>query len=135
MLSRLARATLVPALLAAAHAASAQQDPFVGIWQGALPAGPMALRLALEVRRDSSGALAGALTSVDQGGARLAAAIARSGDSLVAVVPAAGVRIAGVLAPTRDTLRATFTQNGATIPLAMPRVAAVSLATPPARPQ
>ncbi|MGZ8412353.1 MAG: alpha/beta hydrolase family protein [Gemmatirosa sp.] len=138
--SRVPRLAVLLAMSAALlHAAPADaQTPaptppgdarFVGSWQGTLQTGTQALRLGLTVWPDSAGGLAGALTSIDQGGVRLPATVAARGDTLVATVATAGAVFTGVVG--RDSLVGRFAQGGGTLPLSMGRVAALATAEPP----
>lgn len=115
---------------------SAQQtgsgaDRFLGNWSGTLAAGGARLRLALAVTRDGSGKLSAELTSVDQGNAKLPAAVDVHGDTLVLSMPATNASYTAVLDAAKDSLRGTFTQ-GAAFPLDMGRA---SPPPAPARPQ
>jgi fermentation-respiration switch protein FrsA (DUF1100 family) len=123
-------ASLLPCTLTAQPAT----DAFVGTWQGALQAGPTALRLALTVRRDPGGALGGYLTSLDQGGAQVPATFAVRGDTLVATMAPSNATYTAVVNATRDTLRGTFRQ-GPPLPLVLVRTATPAAAATPARPQ
>jgi len=111
---------------------AAQPDRFVGVWQGTLQVGPNAIRLALNLRRDSTGALGGTMISVDQGGAQVPVTVAARGDTLVVAMPSANASYTGVLA-ARDTLRGTFAQGTTSFRVTFVR-SANGLAGP-ARPQ
>ncbi|MDF1504923.1 alpha/beta fold hydrolase [Roseisolibacter sp. H3M3-2] len=125
---------VVLALAAGAARPQPPADRFVGTWQGTLQSGAQALRLGLQVRRDSAGTLAGEMVSIDQGGVRLPAVLAVRGDTLVATMGGAGATFTGVL--TRDSLLGRWAQGGGSGPLAMGRVAALATAAPPKpRPQ
>jgi hypothetical protein len=100
-------------------------SPYLGHWQGALPLGAVALRLGLSVRADSAGALSAVVTSLDQGNTQTPAQLTVRGDTLVAAMPAIGATFSGTLVATRDTLRGSFQQNGAGVPLVLVRVPAI----------
>ena len=121
----------VPAAGAMAQAAP-DSGRFIGSWHGTLQAGATALRLALSVSRDSTGALAGFFTSLDQGNARIEAALDVRGDTLKASMPSIGGEYAAIAA-SRDTLLGTLRQGGGAFPLRMVRGAAPAAIGP--RPQ
>ena len=125
---------LLPAVASAQTAdSSSSHQRFVGTWSGVLNAGAVPLRLNLVVR-DSSGTLAGTMISVDQGNAEIPAVVATHGDSLTFALPTQHISYAGVLTPSGDTLRGTFTQ-GASFPLTFTRGAAATAPKPATRPQ
>ena len=122
------RPILSASLLAlSATTALAQQpssgDRFVGFWLGSLHVQATSLRLGLTVSRDSAGGLAGFMTSLDQGNAKMPAAVSVRGDTLVVAMPAVGARYSAVFAG--DSLRGTFLQ-GAPFPLVMGRTSAIN---------
>jgi uncharacterized protein len=95
-------------------------DRLPGIWTGALNVGPATLRLQLTVRRDSTGALAGTMKSLDQGGAEFVASVTAPSDSLSFVIPSATMSYSGAFTPTGDSIRGTFVQ-GRSFPLTFVR--------------
>jgi fermentation-respiration switch protein FrsA (DUF1100 family) len=119
----------------AAQQPAASAARFVGTWQGGLQTPVSILRLGLTVTQNADGTLHGVLTSVDQGNARIPTVLSLAGDSLVMNVAVASIHYAAVVTPAGDSLRGTFTQGALVTPLAMARVGALSVATPPARPQ
>lgn len=125
----LATAVLAAALPAQQPAADAGR--FLGNWMGTLVTPAARLRLALTVTRDSSGKLAGALTSLDQGNFKIPAVVTTHGDTLIATMASVQASYSAVISAAGDSLRGTFTQ-GMPLPLAMGRVAALPM---PARPQ
>ena len=81
--------------------------------------------------RGASGGLAGEMTSVDQGNAKIPATLAMHGDTLVVSMPAASASYAAVFSAADDSLHGSFTQ-GAPLALNMGRTAPPA---PPSRPQ
>jgi hypothetical protein len=122
------------AVCVSSAAAQPAASRVVGTWQGTLQAGPLSLRLGLTVRRDSSGALTGVMTSIDQGGARFPATLVLRGDTLVATMAMVNATYAAVVSAAGDTLRGTFTQ-GASLPLTLGRVAELSAVVRPQEPK
>ena len=126
------------ALLLCASATGAQQAPadrFVGLWQGALAVNAMRLRLAFEIRRDSSGGLTGVMTSIDQGNARINGAVTVAGDTLVVTMPTALARYRATLSAAGDSLHGTFTQGAGEFPLSMGRTNAIAAVRRPQEPK
>ena len=108
----------------------APADRLIGNWFGTLVVPSARLRLGLTVERDSAGRLAGFMTSLDQGNAKIPATLSLQNDTLIVSMPAASATYKSVLAAD-DSLHGTFTQ-GAPFPLNMGRGAALA---PPERPQ
>ena len=106
-------------------------DRFLGNWSGTLATPAAKLRLALTVTRDSTGSLAGVLTSLDQANAKIPATIALHGDTIVASMTTVKASYTAVLDAAKDSLRGMFTQ-GVPLPLDMGRAAALPT---PVRPQ
>jgi pimeloyl-ACP methyl ester carboxylesterase len=135
------RATLIVAAIAApsARIAWAQQptalaNRFVGTWVGSLQLPTAHLRMALEVKRDSAGALAGVMTSLDQGNAQIPGKLSEHGDTLVFDMPALKASYTGVMSATNDSLRGSFAQ-GMSIPLNLGRAAALPVLNRPQTPK
>ena len=103
----------------AAQPAVAQQSPLVGGWGGALEVQSIRLRLTLAVA-DSGGALHARFTSVDQGGAAVPVTVETRADSVIFTAAPLSASFRAVLAG-RDTLRGTWAQGPATLPLTMVR--------------
>lgn len=131
----LAAAVVVMTGAAGAQQTAAPTDRFVGTWQGTLVANGMRLRLGLEITRDSSGALRGVLTSIDQGNARIPASPSLTGDTIEVAIPAIRGGYAATLTPAGDSLRGTWRQGAGALPLAMGRVAALATLDRPQEPK
>lgn len=132
-LAALAAAVVGPGL-AAAQQPNAALDRFAGTWQGALNLGATRLRLAFITQRDSAG-LTGSFVSIDQSNQRLPATFSIRGDTLIASMTAIGATYTGVISVAADSLHGTFKQSGATFPLALTRVAALSTVSRPQDPK
>ena len=107
--------------------AAAQSGPLgvEGRWDGALGAGAARKRLVLEVTRASDGLYLAALTSIDDGNARIPIdRVTQSGDSVVLEVRAVGGRYAGLPSSDRTRLQGSWWQGGAAQPLNFARVGA-----------
>ena len=108
-------------------------DRVVGNWEGALAVSALSLRLAFTVQKDPAGALAGILTSIDQGGTQFPFTVSLPGDSLVRFeVAAIGGAFAGKPSADGDSLDGAWSQGGGTLPLKLRRVVQI---TTPRRPQ
>jgi hypothetical protein len=118
--------------LASGAAAQGPGARLPGNYNGALDAGAIKLRLALSIERGANGALGGALTSVDQGGARVPIRVLPQGDTAVRI-EASGAVFQARISANGDTLAGTWDQGGAKLPLTLVRGAAQAAA--PARPQ
>jgi hypothetical protein len=118
--------------LASGAAAQGPGARLPGNYNGALDAGAIKLRLALSIERGANGALGGALTSVDQGGARVPVRVLPQGDTAVRI-EASGAVFQARMSANGDTLTGTWDQGGAKLPLTLVRGAAQAAA--PARPQ
>lgn len=110
------------------------QDRFIGNWVGALKTPAINLRMALTVKHDSAGGLAGEMISLDQGSAKIPATITAHGDTLVVAMPTAGASYTATLSARGDSLEGSFKQGGA-LPLAMGKVAALPVAQRPQEPK
>ena len=130
------RPTLAFAILCAASSSSVfaqtPTDRFVGTWLGTITTPAMRLRLTLSVARDASGGLTGSMTSVDQGGAQMAATLTLRGDTLLVAMPAANASYSAVV--VGDSLKGSFTQGGS-IPMNMGRAAAAPVVAHPQEPK
>jgi hypothetical protein len=84
-------------------------DRFVGTWLGTLATPAFKLRMSLAVARDASDGLAGEMTSVDQGSAKMGATLSMRGDTLVVAMPAARATYTAVV--VGDSLKGMFTQG------------------------
>lgn len=118
-------------VLASGAAAQEAGGRLAGQWNGTLDAGMMKLRLGLAIERGANGALSGSLTSVDQGGVRVAATVLPQGDTAVRI-EAEGAAFRGRISANGDTLSGAWEQGGAKLPLVLVRGAAMAA---PARPQ
>lgn len=111
-------------LCLASQSASAQQshaaDRAAGVWAGALSVGAMRMRLQLTIRRDSTGALAGIMKAIDQGGREIPAIVEAHGDSLSFAIPSQRVTYSGIMSAAGDSIRGTFVQ-GQALPLTFVR--------------
>ena len=116
-------------LLAVAAVARAQNpappaaaDRMLGTWQGVLSSGAFRERLAIVVSRDSGGALAGIMKSLDQG-TQAPASVTVHGDTLSFTIGRDRVAYVGVATAGADSLRGTLTQNGRAFSLTLGRAA------------
>ncbi|HEX4683243.1 MAG TPA: alpha/beta hydrolase [Gemmatimonadaceae bacterium] len=130
-----ARIVAIGLSLLASSIGRAQQpgDRFVGVWQGAMAVNAMRLRLAIEIKRDSSGGLTGVMTSIDQGNAKIPGRVTLAGDTLVMTMGPA-VRYRATVSASGDSLHGTFTQ-GADYPLDLARTAAIAVIRRPQEPK
>jgi len=126
-------AGLAPHALEAQGAPSEAQRRFLGNWEGSLRVSGLALRLGFSFA-DSAGGVAGTLTSIDQGGVKLPVTVRVSGDSIRAESAPARAVFAGRLV-TADSIDGAWSQGGASLPLALARVAAVTTARRPQEPR
>jgi hypothetical protein len=127
-------AGLAPHRLDAQGSSSGAQRRFVGDWQGSLRVSGLALRLGFSFAADSTGGLTGMLTSIDQGGVKLPVTVRVNGDSIRAESAPARAVFAGRLV-TADSIDGAWTQGGASLPLAVARVAAITTARRPQEPR
>lgn len=118
-----------------AQGATSPADRHVGNWQGALATPHGTLRLALTVTHDSTAGLAGVVTSLDQGNARIPGLLTLHGDTLVLTMPAVSASYTAVLTTSGDSLRGSFTQGGNAMPLNMGRAAPPAVPKRPQEPQ
>lgn len=122
------------AVVGLASGAAAQPGArLAGEWNGALDAGGAKLRLGLTIERGANGALTGALTSIDQGGAKIPITVLPQGDSAFNIETTVAAAFRGRISANGDTLVGTWEQGGAKLPLTMVRGAVAAAA--PARPQ
>lgn len=94
------------------------QGALEGTWSGPLRTGGFVLEVALDLRPEGGG-LGGALDVVTQGVYAVPLAVEAVGDSVRAVAPVGGIVVAG--RAEGDTLRATWSQPGASVPLVLAR--------------
>lgn len=93
-----------------------------GIWQGALEAAGVHLRLQLHVAAEADGRLAGSLDSLDQGANGLACAnMALRDRAFHFEVPSVGGAYDGAMNAARDAIQGTWTQAGVSLPLSFQR--------------
>jgi uncharacterized protein len=111
---------------------SAGDNRFAGYWAGVLRVPNGQLRLAIDVTRSPSGALAASLISLDQGNAVVPGTIAIRGDSMI--VAMAAITYTAAISAAGDSLRGIFRQ-GASLPLDLGRATRPAAPAPPARPQ
>ena len=127
---------LILAITGLAAIAGAQGPPadVVGDWQGVLHAGAVQLHVVIHLTRARDGRLHATLDSVDQGamGIPIASAVLQ-GATLHLDVVAAHASYEGHV--RGDTITGTWTQGGASLPLAFERVRDAAALRPPARPQ
>lgn len=109
--------TLSAAGIGAQQRSDAVRSRWVGTWSGTLVAGPTSIRLALTIRPDSAGVLVGLMRS--QTGAQAPVVIDARGDTLRFTVSAEHISYVGVASVPGDSLRGTFTQGSASVPLAL----------------
>lgn len=122
-------------LCASTARAQATADRVVGLWQGSLDVNAMRLRLAFDIKRDSSGKLTGVMTSIDQGNAKINGSVALAGDTVIVTMPTALARYRATLNATGDSLRGTFTQGGGEFPLSLGRTSAIAAIRRPQEPK
>ncbi|HEX4682060.1 MAG TPA: CocE/NonD family hydrolase [Gemmatimonadaceae bacterium] len=126
-------------LLSAPMSSGAQQSgdgprpEWVGTWRGTLVAGPTTVRLALTVRRDSTGTLIGLMKS--ETGAQAPVVIDAHRDTLRFTVAAEHISYVGVAGAAGDSLRGTFTQGAASFPLGFGHSMAAAEALRPQDPE
>jgi uncharacterized protein len=132
---------LLPLATVVGMAPAAAQQPaadsarrFVGDWQGSLRVSGLSLRLAFSFAADSAGRLTGVLTSIDQGGVKLPVTVTVRGDSIRAESAPAQASFGGRLVAA-DSIDGAWTQGGQSFPLAVRRVAAVTVARRPQDPK
>lgn len=117
---------------AALHA----QPNLTGAWQGELKASGVTLRLRLNVTGET-GAWRATLDSLDQGALGIPVQEVRFADGKLSwKIPVLNASYEGTANTAGDSLNGQFTQNGATIPLSLRRLAAgAAESVPPKRPQ
>jgi pimeloyl-ACP methyl ester carboxylesterase len=127
------------AVSAAAAAAVGVLDPGThadgvqGIWQGALRAGAIELRVVFRITRTDDGILTATLDSPDQGATGIPVdELAVDGGSVRMEVRSVRGVFQGTLAEDGSALRGAWSQSGVNLPLALQRVDEV---TEPRRPQ
>lgn len=127
-------AGIAPQVVAAQQPPAGPVQRFVGDWQGPLRVGGLVLRLAFTFTADSTGGLAGTLTSIDQGGVRLPVTVTVRGDSIRAESAPARATFTGRLVAA-DSIDGAWSQGGQSFPLGLKRVAAVTVARRPQEPK
>ncbi|HEX2204893.1 MAG TPA: alpha/beta fold hydrolase [Longimicrobium sp.] len=121
--------------------AAAQASPpsggerVVGNWEGALNAGAYRLRMQMVVARDSAGGLAATIASLDQGGVKIPGTVTLQGDTGVRVAIPVALSVWQGRWAGADSLDGTWTQGGASLPLAFRRVARLSELRRPQEPK
>ncbi|MCU0636667.1 MAG: alpha/beta hydrolase [Gemmatimonadaceae bacterium] len=138
--SRARAATVVAALsLALAAGIGAQARPvsgidrFAGTWRGEMGEGtPIAMRVVLVVRRDSSGTVGAVLAPPAMLRAAPAMPVTLVGDTLVGA-DASGAQLRAVIASGGDSLRLLLRTSTATVPLMLAR--SDTILAGPSRPQ
>lgn len=128
MQKSLAPIVVLLSLGAVATGASAQQaSPVaaraIGVWAGSLAVGAAGIRLQVTIRRDSTGALAGVLKSIDQGGAEKRATVEARGDSVSFAITDQRISYSGVMNTAGDSIRGTLLQGAQPLPLTLVRSA------------
>lgn len=131
---------VLPAIAAPLFAqgpAAAPAHPMAGEWVGRLNAGALSLRLGFSVRALPDGSLEGDLDSYDQNVLNIRAdSVRASGDTLRLWLGRVAVRYQGVVAADGRTMRGTWTQGGAPLPLDLAKADSAALAAfLPSRPQ
>jgi len=101
----------------------------VGVWAGRLTAGATSVRLQMTIRRDSAGALAGVMKSIDQGGVEAPAIVRERDDTVSFAIPGQRITYSGVMNAAGDSIRGTFVQ-GQAFPLTFVRSDAAAPAGP-----
>jgi uncharacterized protein len=114
-------------------AAFGQNTGVVGNWLGELHAGPVTLRVALEVSKSAAGKLAGKFDSLDQGATVPVTKIELTGDQVSVTMTIA--QFEGKLSADGQTIDGTFHQNGMSLPLVLKRVATIEAPRRPQRPK
>jgi hypothetical protein len=104
-----------------------------GTWLGTLEFSGMKLRVVVHIANTADG-LTATMDSPDQGAAGIAASVTRDGAAFKLEVKAVGAVFEGKINQGLDAIDGTFTQNGASLPLALKRVKEGAIAEP-ARPQ
>ncbi len=130
VLTMLAACASCPALAQDA----AQTADMTGTWLGTLDAGTVKLRIAFHITANAIGYSA-TMDSLDQGAKGLpVATLTREGANLTMTMPALGAKYEGTVAAGAASIRGTFQQGGARLPLTLERVEDVASLEPP-RPQ
>lgn len=112
-------------------------EGLAGHWQGALKPNPaIELRLALEIKRNASGAYEGAMVSLDQGHARIPiSTLADTSGAVVMKVASIGATYAGQLSADGSEFTGEWQQAGQKLPLSFQRVAQAPRLHRPQEPQ
>jgi D-alanyl-D-alanine-carboxypeptidase/D-alanyl-D-alanine-endopeptidase len=94
-----------------------------GIWLGTLAVGPKGLRLQLRLDLAKTPPDGCSMDSLDQHGVGIPCTATVTGASVAIDVPAVHGSLSGTLSDDGNTINATLTQNGATLPLVLARQA------------
>ena len=129
---RIVQIIIVLSLSVVSMGANAQQASTagpraVGVWAGPLAIGAASIRLQLTIRRDSTGALAGVMKSIDQGGVEMPAAVEARGDTVTFAIAAQKITYSGVMNAAGDSIRGTLVQ-GQSFPMTFVRFDAAAAA-------
>lgn len=102
--------------------AAAQGGSIDGLWQGALDAGGVTLRLALHVTKTDDGKLSGTMDSLDQGANGIPIdSITLNGDTVRLEIRKIGGSYEGTLNGAGTQIAGQWTQGGAALPLIFER--------------
>jgi len=96
-----------------------QAAVYAGTWRGALQAGGQTLHLVLHIARVSPGRYAASLDSTDQGAYGLVSTFTVNGGAFDLQVPSVRGGYHGVLSANHRTLKGTWSQGGASLPLSL----------------
>ncbi len=118
VLAMIAFCTMFPA----AAQEAAQKPDITGTWLGTLNPGAITLRVAFHITANDKG-YGATMDSLDQGAKGLpVAGVMRDGTQLTMTMPMMGAKFEGTIAEDGNSIRGTFTQGGASLPLTLQRV-------------
>ena len=116
-------------------AAQAQPPDVVGDWQGTLKTGAVSLRIALHFSKADDGTLKATMDSLDQGAMGIpVTSISLDAETLTFAIASIGGSFTGKVAAGGATIDGTWSQGGASLPLALARAKPGSVSEP-RRPQ
>jgi serine-type D-Ala-D-Ala carboxypeptidase/endopeptidase len=102
-----------------------------GTWRGVLLSGGRSLRIALHVKAEANGNLAGTVDYLDDKTSDIAAdKIALAGSRFAFEIPAAGVTYNGNLSDDGNAIAGSWTESGVTLPLKLIREGSGPMPTP-----
>lgn len=109
----------------AGQATGDDAERLVGVWAGALRAGPTELRLVVKVDRGAEGHLIARIDSVDQGAKDIPASrVSLTGGAVTIETAVIGASYSGRLSADGQQIDGTWSQGGARLPLVLKRSSA-----------